>query len=248
LARKCAELNSVTHLDGLKFDFEEAYSGSADDQIISLLDGDFKLSSDAAAVSPDLRLVQFVLYNQEHVSQMQMYELQKKQQEQEEIERKLAEEEAARPWYGRTRYAVVDHVLEQIDRKERKFKMSAVQEASLKSQKDYLQPSMADLGDDFTGPKKYLKQRSAPLEIPFEVVRNLFGAMDENMDDRIGIDEIQKYAKVNNLPFDDDLIVDMFYEATRGRGVVHERQKHEPLTIEEIMAAVRGRYAFDRAA
>ena len=31
LARKCFELNSEAHLDGLKFDFEEAYRSSSDD-------------------------------------------------------------------------------------------------------------------------------------------------------------------------------------------------------------------------
>lgn len=37
----------------------------------------------------------------------------------------------------------------------------------------------------------------------------------------------------------------MFYEAAKGRGIIHEHQKHAPLTLEEIAAAVRGRHRWN---
>ena len=47
---------------------------------------------------------------------------------------------------------------------------------------------MKELGSTFSGPPKYLNQRDAPLEIPIEVVKNLFMAVDIDMDDRISIE------------------------------------------------------------
>ena len=40
-------------------------------------------------------------------------------------------------------------------------------------------------GQDYFGPPKYLSQRDAPLDIPPEVVKKLFSAMDVDMDDKI---------------------------------------------------------------
>jgi hypothetical protein len=37
---------------------------------------------------------------------------------------------------------------------------------------------MKDLGSSYEGPAKYLTQRDAPLEVPFEVIKKLFLAMD----------------------------------------------------------------------
>jgi hypothetical protein len=37
---------------------------------------------------------------------------------------------------------------------------------------------MKDVGPDYTGPPKYLNQKDAPLEIPLEVVKRLFEAVD----------------------------------------------------------------------
>jgi len=37
----------------------------------------------------------------------------------------------------------------------------------------------------------------------------------------------------------------MFYEAARGRAIIHEHQKHAPLTLDEVVMAVRGRYKWN---
>ena len=37
----------------------------------------------------------------------------------------------------------------------------------------------------------------------------------------------------------------MFKEAVHGRGVVNEKQRENPLSIEEIVASVRGRYKWN---
>ena len=37
----------------------------------------------------------------------------------------------------------------------------------------------------------------------------------------------------------------MFKDATSGRGVVHEKQREAPLTLEEVCAAVRGRHRWN---
>jgi hypothetical protein len=55
---------------------------------------------------------------------------------------------------------------------------------------------MKTLGNTFTGPPKYLNQRDSPLEIPIEVVKNLFMQIDTNIDDRLTIDEISNYAQM----------------------------------------------------
>lgn len=65
------------------------------------------------------------------------------------------------------------------------------------------------------------------------------------MDDRISIEELNIYVKTRYLPFDDDVIVEMFKEASKGRGIIHEKQREDPLTIDEIAAAVRGRHRWN---
>ena len=49
--------------------------------------------------------------------------------------------------------------------------------AAVRAQAPYLTSSMKDLGPYYNGPPKYLSQRDAPLEIPVEVVKNLFCAI-----------------------------------------------------------------------
>eukprot|EP00347_Sterkiella_histriomuscorum_P011430 403372486 len=153
-------------------------------------------------------------------------------------------------WYGSKRYDIVDRVLALQSEKDRLAQRSAVQEAALRAQQPFLQQSMKDIGNSgtFTGPPKYLNQRDAPLEIPIEVIKNLFTVMDQDMDERISIDELSVYSKKKYLPFDDDTIVEMFKEASSGRGIVHEKQREAPLTLEEIAAAVRGRHKWNSQA
>ena len=123
--------------------------------------------------------------------------------------------------------------------------MSAVQEASFKAQQQFLQPSMKDLTGTYNGPPKYLNQRDAPLEIPIEVIKNLLIAIDQNLDDKVSVEELKAYAQRKYLPFEDHVYEEMFREATTGRGVVHERQRDMPLTLEEIASAVRGRHRWN---
>jgi len=37
----------------------------------------------------------------------------------------------------------------------------------------------------------------------------------------------------------------MFKEASSGRGIIHEKQREAPLTLEEVSAAVRGRHRWN---
>ena len=38
----------------------------------------------------------------------------------------------------------------------------------------------------------------------------------------------------------------MFKEASSGRGIIHEKQREAPLTLDEIAAAVRGRHRWNK--
>ena len=81
-------------------------------------------------------------------------------------------------------------MLEKIAEKERANKLTPVEAAALRAQAPYLTASMKDLGPYYQGPPKYLTQRDAPLEIPLEVVKNLFCAMDADIDDRVSLNEL----------------------------------------------------------
>jgi hypothetical protein len=61
--------------------------------------------------------------------------------------------------------------------------------AAMRAQAPFLTTSMKNLtpGVDYFGPPKYLTQRDTPLEIPTEVIKKLFAAMDVDMDDKISI-------------------------------------------------------------
>jgi hypothetical protein len=43
------------------------------------------------------------------------------------------------------------------------------------------------------------------------------------MDERVSIEELSNYTKRKFLPFDDNMIVEMFKEASAGRGIVHDK-------------------------
>ena len=47
------------------------------------------------------------------------------------------------------------------------------------------------------------------------------------------------------LPFNNEEIQKMFLEASSGRSIIHESQKHLPLTLDEVIAAVRGRHRWN---
>jgi hypothetical protein len=71
---------------------------------------------------------------------------------------------------------------------------------------------------NYSGPPKYLAQRDVPLEIPMECIRKLSDAMDQTMDDRISVAEIQQYVKKLELPFEQGIEQLMFDDAISGRG------------------------------
>jgi hypothetical protein len=37
----------------------------------------------------------------------------------------------------------------------------------------------------------------------------------------------------------------MFKDASSGRGIIHEKQREAPLTLDEVAAAVRGRHKYN---
>lgn len=109
----------------------------------------------------------------------------------------------------------------------------------------YLTQSVKGIKPEQGLPAKYLTQRDAPLEIPVEVVKQFFDVLDTDMDERINVDDMRAHVKRHQIPIEDQTLVDMFYEAAKGRAIVHEHQKHQPLTLEEVAMAVRGRYKWN---
>ena len=134
----------------------------------------------------------------------------------------IAEEEEVQPnpWYGTKRYDIVDQIHEKILEKERKGQISPVELAAMRAQAPYKTTSMKELGSSYQGPAKYLKQRDAPLEIPMEVIRNLFVAMDQDTDDRVSVQELVNYVKQNEINVELEKLIEMFNEATSFRKVV----------------------------
>ena len=46
--------------------------------------------------------------------------------------------------------------------------------------------------------------------------------MDDSMDDRISVDEIQEYVDKLHLPFEEGVCEKMFMDAIEGRGYINE--------------------------
>lgn len=126
-------------------------------------------------------------------------------------------------------------------------KISPVQLAAMRAQAPFQTTSMKSMtpGVDYFGPPKYMTQRDAPLDIPPEVAKKLFAAMDVDMDDRISIEELGNYVQSSGVPITPDIVMAMFREASSQRGIIHEAQRHAGLTLEEIQYAVRGRYSLN---
>ena len=85
-----------------------------------------------------------------------------------------------------------------------------------------MQPNLKEL-PSYDGPPKYLTQRDPPLEIPIEVVKALFFALDTDMDDRVSIEELATFVEQQQIPFSEENVVEMFKEATRGRAIIHDK-------------------------
>lgn len=141
-----------------------------------------------------------------------------------------------KPWYGDKRYEIVDHVLRMQQEKDAKGYRSAVQEAALKAQKPFLTMSMKEIINrgDYQGPPKYMNQRDAPLEIPHDIVRSFFRACDQDVDDRIALEELHGYAEKYRLPLEPHIIEEMFSEIVKQRAVIHEHKRDAPITLDEI--------------
>jgi hypothetical protein len=90
----------------------------------------------------------------------------------------------------------------------------------LNAQKEFLQKSMAEMTKEgkYDGPPKYLAQRDVPLEIPMECIAKLSDAMDQTMDDRISVTEIEEYVRKLALPFEKGIEQKMFDDTIIGRG------------------------------
>ena len=93
---------------------------------------------------------------------------------------------------------------------------------------------MKELGPSYEGPPKYLTQRDAPLEIPQEIIRKLFTLMDNDMDDKVSIDELMDYVEQSGVPIPQEIVYQMFRDAASKRNVVHQEQYELPLNFEEI--------------
>lgn len=93
---------------------------------------------------------------------------------------------------------------------------------------------MREIAENYEGPRKYLNQRDAPLEIPMDVIKRLFVAMDQDLDDKVGLDELIKYIKDNELSITVETAIDMFNDAVSVRRVVSDKQYQNPLEIEEV--------------
>ena len=75
---------------------------------------------------------------------------------------------------------------------------------------------MKELGpENYDGPPKYLSQRDAPLEIPIDVIRELFTLMDQDMDDKISLEELQNYVYTSEIPIESDIVEAMFHDACK---------------------------------
>ena len=99
--------------------------------------------------------------------------------------------------------------------------------------------------EGYQGPSKYLNQRDAPLEVPFEVVKRMFEAIDADIDDRITLEELENYVNQTQVPIESNVILGMFEDAIKGRPAVNNVQKYAGLTLEEVAYQMRGRHAWD---
>jgi len=66
------------------------------------------------------------------------------------------------------------------------------------------------------------------------------------MDDKISIIELKNYIARFELAIDLSTADQMYLEAASHRAITHGYQRTTPLTIEEIFAAVKGRFSYNR--
>lgn len=98
---------------------------------------------------------------------------------------------------------------------------------------------------DMVVPKKYDNIRKPPQEVPLDLIRKLFLKLDQDMDDRVSVEEIRNYIRKMKLTLEDEVADQMFNEIAQRRAVIHERQRNLPLTLDEVVAAIRGRHKWN---
>lgn len=64
----------------------------------------------------------------------------------------------------------------------------------------------------------------------------------------MSLNELKNYIYNTGVPIEKSIADEMFADASKSRGIIHEAQKYLGLTIEEIQYAVRGRYTWDAKA
>lgn len=65
---------------------------------------------------------------------------------------------------------------------------------------------------DMKVPQKYNSQRRPPQEVPLDVIKALFLAIDQDMDDKISAYEILKYIHKTKLTINDEIAQQLFDE------------------------------------
>ena len=92
----------------------------------------------------------------------------------------------------------------------------------MRAEEPYKTKSMDQIQEEgYSGPLKYLHQRDAPLEVPPEVTKRLFDAIDLDIDDRITLEELENYVEATQVPIENHIIVGMFEDAIKGRPAVN---------------------------
>ena len=76
-------------------------------------------------------------------------------------------------------------------------------------------------------------------------MKTFFRACDTDFDDRLSLDELLAYAEKHRLPLKFEIVAEMFNDIVRGRAVINEKHRNDPLTLDEVMAAVRGRHKWN---
>lgn len=77
------------------------------------------------------------------------------------------------------------------------------------------------------------------------LLNKLFLTIDQDIDDRISAEEIRNYIRKIKLTIEDTVADELFHEWADRRVVVHAKQKDLPLTFDEVVAAIRGRYSWN---
>ena len=154
-------------------------------------------------------------------------------------------------WYGSKKYSIVDHVIDyNINKEEIEIDaLSFNEQITLNAEnqcKPYQNIRELDKQGLYEGPKKYLAQKDAPLEVPFDVIRKFFLTVDTSGDYLLQIDEIISFVNLYDIRYvTPQNIIDMYHHATLGRKITQEKDKTAPLTMEEVSYAVRGRQSYN---